>query len=144
MGRDMPDAADLERVVRIAIPEPDTVNPLPIVLAKDGTVVLSYMAFLAGRDAHILVTFHVAFAHRFGPPDRRSLASHPLASRGLKADGAFEVKDSSWAHALGGKGRHYVFTFRDGVFECLAEGYGSETIDEDADVVKLMSRRLYK
>ncbi|HEX4048859.1 MAG TPA: hypothetical protein VH309_13530 [Elusimicrobiota bacterium] len=136
---------DRDRAVPLAVPPPDAENPLPIVLAKDGTVVLSYMAFVARKDAHIIVSFHVAFAHRFGPPDRRGLAAHPLAARGLKPDGAFEVKDSSWSREFpGGKGRHYVFAFRDGVFECLAEGYGSETIDEDDDAVRLMARRLYK
>jgi hypothetical protein len=136
---------DQDRVVPLAIPAPDVENPLPIVLAKDGAVVLSYMSFVARKDAHIIVSFHVAFAHRLGPPDRRGLVSHPLAGRGLKADGAFEVKDSSWVRgSFGGKGRHYVFTFREAVFECVAEGYGSETINEDDDAVRLMARRLYK
>jgi hypothetical protein len=136
---------DQDRVVPLAIPEPDVERPLPIVLVKDGTVVLSYMAFLVHKNAHVIVSFHVAFEHRFGPPDRRGLAAHPLASRGLKRDGAFEVKGSSRVRdVFGGKGRHYVFTFRDAVFECVAEGFGSETIDEDADVVRLMARRLYK
>jgi hypothetical protein len=135
-----PDEKD--RVVPITVPNPDVENPLPIVLAKDGTVVLSYMTFFAGKDAHVIVSFHVAYEHRFGPPDRRGLASHPLSGRGLKPDSVFEVKDSSWARA--GKGKHYVFTFRDAVFECLADGYGSETIDQDDDAVRQMSRRLYK
>ena len=136
---------DNGRIVPLAIPVPDVDNPLPIVLAKDGTTVLSYMAFVARKDAHIIVSFHVAFAHRFGPPDRRGLAAHPLAQRGLKADGAFEVVDSSWVRgSFGGKGRHYIFTFRDAVFECIAEGYGYETIDEDDDAVRQMARRLYK
>ena len=139
----MPEETD--RVVEIAIPVPDADNPLPIVLAKDGTVVLSYMAYVGRRDAHIIVSFHVAFGHEFGPPDKRGLAAHPLAGRGLKPDGAFEVKGSSWVRdSFAGKGRHYVFTFKDAVFECVAEGYGSETIDENDDVVRLMSRRLYK
>jgi hypothetical protein len=134
-----------DRVVRLPVPEPDVENPLPIVLAKDGTVVLSYKAFFARRDAHIIVSFHVAFAHRFGPPDKRGLATHPLSARGLKPDGAFEATNSSWIQSsFTGKGRHYVFTFRDAVFECAAEGYGSEVIDEDNDVVRLMARRLYK
>lgn len=137
---DKPDERD--RVVPITVPDPDVENPLPIVLAKDGTVVLSYMAFFAGKDAHVIVSFHVAYDHRFGPPDRRGLAAHPLTARGLKPDGAFEVKGSSWAR--GGKGKHYVFTFRDAVFECLADGYGSETIDEDDDAVRQMARRLYR
>jgi hypothetical protein len=136
---------DKDRVVPIAVPDPDVDNPLPIVLAKDGTVVLSYMAYVARRDAHVIVSFHVAYEHRFGPPDRRGLAAHPLAGRGLKADGVFEVKDSSWASgSSGGKGKHYIFTFRDAVFECLADGYGAETIDEDDDAVRQMARRLYK
>jgi len=136
---------DEDRVVPLAVPAPDVENPLPIVLAKDGTVVLSYMAWAGRKHAHVIVSFHVAFAHRFGPPDRRGLAAHALSERGLKPDGAFEVKRSSWAlGSFGGKGRHYVFTFRDAVFECVAEGYGSEAIDEDADVVRLMARRLYK
>jgi hypothetical protein len=135
---------DQDRVVPLAVPEPDVKNPLPVVLAKDGTVVLSYMAFVGRKDAHIVVSFHVAFAHRFGPPDRRGLSAHPLSARGLKPDGAFEVKGSSWVRdAFAGKGRHYVFTFSEAVFECVAEGYGSETIDEDADVVRVMARRLY-
>jgi hypothetical protein len=137
--------AETDQVVPIAVPAPDVDGPLPIVLAKDGTVVLSYMAFVARRDAHVIVAFHTAFGHTFGPPDRRGLASHPLAGRGLKSDGAFEVKDSTWVRDFfGGKGRHYVFTFKDAVFECVAEGYGSETIDENDDVVRLMSRRLYR
>lgn len=136
---------ETDRVVRIPVPEPDVEHPLPIVLSKDGALVLSYMAFLVRKDAHIILTFHYAFGHRFGPPDKKGLASHPLAARGLKADGAFEVKGSTWVRdSFGGKGKHYVFTFKDATFECVAEGYGSETIDEDADVVKLMARRLYK
>jgi hypothetical protein len=136
---------DPDRVVALPVPEPDAENPLPIVLAKDGVVVLSYMAFVGRKDVHIIVSFHVAFGHRFGPPDRRGLAAHPLAGRGLKPDGVFEVKGSSWVRdGFGGKGRHYVFAFRDALFECVAEGYGTETIEEDDDVVRLMARRLYK
>jgi hypothetical protein len=136
---------DKDRVVPIAVPDPDVDNPLPIALAKDGTVVLSYMSFFARKDVHVIVSFHTAFGHRLGPPDRRGLSAHALAARGLKRDGAFEVKNSSWAReTFGGKGKHYVFTFKDATFECVAEGYGTETIDEDDDVVRLMSRRLYK
>ena len=141
----MDTTTDQDRVVAIPVPDPDVDNPLPIVLSKDGTVVLSYMAFVANKDAHIMLSFHYAFGHRFGPPDRKGLAAHPLAARGLKRDGVFEVKNSSWIRdAFGGKGYHYVFTFKDATFECAAEGYGLETIDENDDVVRLMSRRLYK
>ena len=134
-----------ERVVAIPVPDPDVENPLPIVLAKDGTVVLSYMSFIGRKKVHVVVSFHYAFGHRLGPPDRNALADHPLTALGLKRDGAFEVKSSAWVRDVhGGKGRHYVFTFRDATFECAAEGYGSEEIDENDDAVRVMARRLYK
>ncbi|MDE2492139.1 MAG: hypothetical protein KGM24_14930 [Elusimicrobia bacterium] len=141
----MTETADQDRVVRLPVPEPDAEKPLPVVLAKGGTVVLSYMSFMVRWRKHIIVSFHVAFGHRLLPLDRGSLAAHPLAARGLKPDGAFEVKNSSWAREeFAGRGKHYVFTFSDALFECVAEGFGSETIEEDDDVVRLMSRRLYK
>lgn len=140
-----PDDAAGPRTAALAIPEPDRDNPLPIVLAKDGTVVLSYKSYVARKEEHIIVSFHVAYDHRFGPPGREGLASHPLAARGLKPDGAFEVKNSAWtAGARALKAKHYLFTFRDAVFECLADGYGYESVEENADVVRLMARNLYK
>lgn len=141
----MPAPAAEDRVVPLALAEPDPKNPLPIVLAKDDTVVLSYMAFVALKDVHIIVSFHVAFGHRLRRLDPGGLAAHPLAARGLKPDGAFEVEGSSWARdSFGGKGRHYAFTFKDALFECVAEGFGAETVEENEDAVRLMSRRLYK
>ena len=116
----------------LPVPEPDAQNPLPIVLAKDGVVVLSYKAFVAHTDVHIIVSFRAAYAHRFGPPERDKR-------------GVFEVKDSAWIRdSFSGKGKHFVFTFPDAVFECAADDYASETVDEDDDAVRLMSRRLYK
>jgi hypothetical protein len=141
----MEEAPDGERVVPLSLPEPEVEHPLPIVLSKDGVLVLSYMAFMANRDKNIVVSFHTAYGHRFGPPSRSGLSAHPLAARGLKRDGAFEVKGSSWVRdSFGGKGRHYAFTFKDALFECAADGYGSEIIEEDDDAIRVMARRLYK
>jgi len=136
---------DIERAVQLGIPQPNFDNPLPIVLTKDGTTVLSYVSWVGRKNAPVVVTFHLAFAHRFGPPDRKGLAAHPLAALGVKPDGAYEIKRSSWIRdSYGGKGHHYVFAFKDALFEIAAEGYGSETIDEDDDSVRVMARRLYK
>lgn len=116
-------------------------DPLPIVLAKDGAVILSYVA---GRELTVMATFPVCRLHLFGGPDAQSLAEHPLHGRGLKPHGAFEVRDSSWARSQDGRWKHFVFTFRDSLFECLANDIGVELIREDDDTIKLMSRRLYK
>jgi hypothetical protein len=134
-----------DRVVALAeVPPPDPGDPLPVVLAKDGAVILSYVA---GRELTIVATFPFCRAQLFGGPDAKSLRKHPLAERGLKAHGAFEVRDSSWARSLAAgeaPGKHFIFTFRDSVFECVANDVGVELIREDDDTVKLMARRLYK
>lgn len=133
-----------DRAVKLEeAPPPDSGDPLPVVLAKDGSVILSYVA---GRELTVIISFPICHAQLFGGPDAKSLKSHPLAERGLKAHGAFEVVESSWARALKGKDKrkHFIFTFRDSVFECLAEDLGVELIREDDDTVKLMARRLYK
>jgi hypothetical protein len=123
-------------------PPPDPGDPLPIVLAKDGAVILSYVA---GRELTVVATFAFCRAHVFGGPNAKSLREHPLAERGLKAHGAFEVRDSSWARSLApGGGKHFVFTFLDSVFECVSNDVGVELIREDDDTVKLMAKRLYK
>ena len=96
----------------------------------------------------VFVKSFPAIHQLFGGPDAQSLNKHPLAERGLKAHGAFEVRDSSWARSLspagGPRRKHFIFTFRDSVFECVANDVGIELIREDDDTVKLMSKRLYK
>lgn len=139
------DSRDKAIVLDLA-PPPDSGDPLPVVLAKDGAVIVSYVA---GRELTVMATFPICAAHLFGGPDAKSVGKHPLAERGLKAHGAFEVRDSSWARSLDsrdGKARlkHFIFTFRDSVFECVANDVGIELIREDDDTVKLMSKRLYK
>ena len=109
----------------LPIPEPDSENPLPIVLAKDDVVVLSYTSYVARTNVHVIVTFRPAFEHRFGKPSAQPKPCAP-----------YEV--------AAGKAKNFVFTFKDAVFECLATDYASETLEEDDDAVRLMSRRLYK
>ncbi|MDD5303564.1 MAG: hypothetical protein PHS14_10700 [Elusimicrobia bacterium] len=136
-----------DRAVALELaPPPDPGDPLPLVLAKDGAVILSYVA---GRELTVVATFPACSAHLFGGPDAKSLRRHPLADRGLKAHGAFEVRDSSWARSLepgdgSARRKHFIFTFRDSVFECVANDIGVELIREDDDTVKLMAKRLYK
>lgn len=138
-----------DKLSLLGIPPPDGVDPLPIVLAKDGTAVLSYVSFIARKDVCIVVTFPYCLTHRYGPP----LAGHPLEGRGLEPVSAYEVLDSSWLRALELppdkdpnvlRWKHFLFTFKKTVFECIARDYGCEQIMEDDDTVRIMSRRLYK
>ncbi len=123
--------------------------PVPLVLADEGTVVVAYttgspstgQADGAGplAETTAIVVFWQCFATHFGLPNEEAFASHPLADRGLRPCGAFEVEASSWVHGLEMRNRahprhdplqfqqlrHWVWTFQDSVLECAALSYAS-------------------
>ena len=83
-----------------------------------------------------LITFEQPYAHYFGAPNDETVGGHPLADRGLQSCTIAEVKDSSWITALVEMNsvhmfhdaaafddlRHFVFSFKDDFFECVAVG----------------------
>lgn len=89
-----------------------------------------------GAEAVGVVRFR-ACAHMFGPPNDEAFGGHPLAGRGLRPYGAFEVVGSSWIRQLErmnsvherhrperfAKLRHFVLSFHDSTFECVAEHF---------------------
>jgi hypothetical protein len=88
-------------------------------------------------DLCAVVTFSAVHAHMFGPPNDEAFSGHPLASRGLGPYGAFEVDCSSWLRSLErmnsvhpyhrperfSRYKHFILTFHDTTFECLAEAF---------------------
>ncbi|HEX3135520.1 MAG TPA: hypothetical protein VHX44_18295 [Planctomycetota bacterium] len=87
-----------------------------------------------------VASFDGVCAHFFGPPNDEAFAGHPLSERGLKPYGAFEVFSSSWIRNLQKMNavhpyhrperfaslRHFILTFHDSIFECVARGYRVE------------------
>jgi len=91
----------------------------------------------SGNEPCALVEFKQAYAHMFGPPNDEAFEGHPLASRGLNPYGAFEISRCSWlrflerinsvhpyhkAERFAGY-KHFVFSFHDTTFECIARGF---------------------
>ena len=90
-----------------------------------------------GNEPCAVVEFVQPYAHMFGPPNDEAFAGHPLADRGLEPYGAFEVERSSWLATLERmnaihpyhrperfrKYRHFVLSFHDTTFECIAESF---------------------
>jgi len=123
-----------DRVREIQFPEMDFGAPEPRVTAEGGVLCLTY--WLSNFDRKIVVTFESPECHYLGPPNDEALAGHPLAERGLHHYGVFEVDSSSWVRALERANqvhdrqrpeayadlKHYVFTFHDETFECIASG----------------------
>jgi len=86
-----------------------------------------------------MVRFHAPYFHLAGPPGEEAIAGHPLAARGLHPYGVFRVDQSSLIRTLARmdsvhrchnpeffkKFNHYIFTFHDSTFECVAESFES-------------------
>jgi hypothetical protein len=137
------------------IPQMDMGAPLPLVIASDSQLVLSY---LLNGDSCALVTFEFAYMHRLGSPNDETLHGHPLYKAGLRCYMAFRITDSPLILELQKmnsvhryhdpeefkKLNHYVFTFHDSTFECVATSYRItvEATEMIADRFELMTRGL--
>ncbi len=108
-------------------------------------------------QAAVIVVFRRCYANHFGQPNDEAYASHPLADRGLRPCGAFEVENSSWVRGLDMRNRghphhdpllfqqlrHWVWTFHNSVLECAALSYAAlETRDSPDDRVSRMHKLL--
>lgn len=138
------------------IPQSSVGAPLPIVLSNEHvTVVAFYLQNVpAGWDGTTvrvltantdgeplaLVRFSFCYSSMFGPPNDEAFDGHPLASRGLRPYSAFIIENSSWIRGLERMNsvheyhkpdqfwvrKHFVLSFHDTTFECVADGYSVE------------------
>ena len=88
-----------------------------------------------------LVRFKSNYTYMFGPPNDEAFAGHPLASRGLRPNGAYEVVHSSWIRVLERMNsvhqyhraesfwsrRHIILSFHDSTFECVCSDFDVRT-----------------
>ncbi len=123
------------------IPQSSPGAPLPIAVATESDLMLAYYTNNDDGTEAAGIGFERYYAHMFGPPSDEAIRGHPLHSRGLKSYAAYEVLESSWIRQLekmnavhpqhdrkwflAGK-RHFLFTFDDSTFECIAHGYEAE------------------
>ena len=87
-----------------------------------------------------LLRFDRCYAHLLGPPNDEAFSGHPLAGRGLQPYSAVVVENSSWVRGLERMNaihphhrpeafkarKHFILSFHDSVFECVAERYDVE------------------
>jgi len=105
--------------------------------AWDGTYVTVKDPASEGSEPLAIVEFEWCYAHKFGGPNDEVAAGHTLYGRGLQWYRAHEVINSRWLAAEQAinrvhsgyrpeswtKRKHYLLTFHDECFECLADGY---------------------
>ena len=159
----MQSAAAPQTVVELDIDVvPEAAVSGAVVLQDEYATYLTFNAMSKGADGKrrdagtAIIAFKRCLLTKFGYPNDEALAGHPLYERGLKFYGAFEVLGSSWAAAVvaqnrhsfpdtpdGYAGRHFIFTFHDSTFECLASEMAVElSHDPYVQILTRLSSRL--
>ncbi len=123
--------AKAEKAVRLDVDwAPNAGAPEPMLCQNEHRAVL---IFESRSERRVLVEFEGCLSTQFGYPNDEALAGHRLYRLGLREYGVFEIVDSSWLRELTrqnritfpssafGQLRHFVITFHDSTFECLAE-----------------------
>ena len=94
-------------------------------------------------EAFVLVKFNHCLIHKFGTPNDEVLNGHRLRKKGLSFYSWHKVHNSSWIEEIKNVNRvhpkfsekhwlnlnHYIITFHNETFECVAESYELITID---------------
>lgn len=152
----------------------DVGAPLPHLVASGTHAFLIYLAetppdptwdgstirVVTGQDAGevAIVTFQGLASFKIGAPNDEVLHGHPLSGHGLGPYTAHEVHHSRWlelvrainaVHPAYNAGhwdsmRHYLLTFHDETFECLAKEHRIETIRASlAQALTIVTARLF-
>lgn len=156
------------------VPQSSVGAPLPVVLSDEFKILLAYIVqepsgewdgtTVRVIDAETsdeplaLVEFEYYSSYMFGAPNDEAFSGHPLAARGLRPYGAFRIANSSWVRQLERMNsvhpyhqperfaelNHFVFTFHDSTFECVARSFTVSEHQGTLDsLLPIMRRRLH-
>ena len=129
------------------VPQCCTGAPHPFLICEENFAALFYSLNNAADDHddqanYAIIRFDICLARYLGPPNDEAIMGHPLWERGLRAYAAFEIEESSWLRGLARVNRvhprhspslfegyrHFIFTFHDTTFECIADAYRVKTL----------------
>ncbi len=132
----------------------------PVVLQTDYNVILTFNAMKEKPDGYredagtAIVEFKRCIITKFGYPNDEARWGHPLGDKGLGAYGVYEIMNSTWIRQLtdfnrirfpntpDSDQRHFMFTFHDSTFECIADGMEVRVSDEPYEqIFAYMSKR---
>ncbi len=133
-----------ERVISLDVGlYPEAGAPAPLLAQSDHDCFLVFHA-VEERGGEIrtgVVEVMGCEATRFGYPNDEALAGHPLWGRGLDFYSVGEVINSSWVAQLDEQNRaafpdyerpqkrHFIITFHDSTFECVADDLVARVVD---------------
>ncbi len=135
------------------LPQSSVGAPIPIIVEDEHRTIVAYYVQQSdpdwdgttvravgpdSDDELVAIVKFNSYATMFGPPNDEAFSGHPLAARGLHPCGFFEILDSSWIRGLErmnsvhpyhrkadflARYRHFVLSFHDTTFECIASGF---------------------
>lgn len=127
---------------------PESAVPEPVVLQTETFIFLTFSAVKLMPEGNFhsagyaIIEFDVCSQSKFGYPNDEALDGHPLCSKGLDAYGVYEVINSAWVRLLteqnrvsfpntpDSTSRHFIFTFHDSTFECIARSLNATLSQE--------------
>jgi hypothetical protein len=153
-----------DKVVRFDIGfEPEAAVSGPVLLQTDGNAFLTFNAVRMipngnrGAVGTGIIELQRCKVTKFGYPNDEALGGHPLYKHGLAAYGVFEVLSSSWIQQMteqnrvcfprtsDSKMRHFIFTFHDSTFECVADGLRATLSTEPYEqIFRQISQRVFQ
>ena len=110
----------------------------PLLLQTDDITFLTFNAVQTKDSVSAgtgILEFMQCSVTKFGYPNDEALEGHPLYRRGLRPYGIFEALNSSWIRTMTkqnrvsfpntpeSKQRHFIVTFHDSTFECVAKDF---------------------
>lgn len=142
---------------------PEAAVSEPVLLQTEYSVFLTFSAFshsLHGGRADVgygIVEFDSCSLTMFGYPNDEAITGHPLYEKGLRAYGIYEVRNSSWVklkteqnriafpNTPDSTQRHFIFTFHDSSFECIASGLRATLSTKPySEIFEDVRRRVFK
>jgi hypothetical protein len=146
--------------------EMDCGSPSPTILSNDNELFIAFYADKKGNffepterntiyDTGIFaLKFKRYLKYSFGLPGNESLDGHPYKKLGIKSYSFYELEDSDLIKELQNiekvhpyydsakwkMYKHYIITFHDNMFECVAQGF--EIREENASLYNQVSNML--
>ena len=134
----------------------DDFNPFEKELAKEQFQLTPEHKKKRIPDAYALIQFNHCLIHKFGTPNDEALNGHPLWKKGLSFYSWHKVHNSSWIEEIKNINRvhpkfnenhwlnhtHYIITFHDETFECIAESYELLTIDTLDNLINQIFKKI--
>lgn len=141
--------------------EPDAAVSGAVLVQTEQSTFLTFNATKLGEDnfyqdaGTALIEFPRCLTTKFGYPNDEALGGHPLSAKMEGAYDIYEVLNSSWVKQLeeqnrvsfpktaNWQSRHFIITFHDSTFECLAKDIKITVLNESYEAVfALITKRV--